>query len=419
MKPLGVLVAMVAAVAVPLRVALPASPSGPLPGVSALIDSPTAFYTPGAFTPGFELGLYQGTNLLAAASAPHDAKLRAAAATIVPLCQNGSPPSGACAEGGAGRIGLAHIGFSVSVQQTCTGPNHSNGLVASTPPNCTPGTVDYALYQDQQGSAPSIAANVYLADCAQPSATMDKWASQIGVNSQTTAPYWYNCVNTVLPNEGLVANQIEAVTIEAAAGSPAAGFASMSALNHSPCQAGDDANIGACYAEQQTAIVLRGLLQQWPHLQVAYLYSRAYGGCAAAGTLNPEPYAYEDGFAVQFLIRAQIQQADNNGAQDSEAGNLSYAVAPVLSWGGYQWANGVTPNAEGLSWPCTDFTTTDQTHFVNGGYQNSANTMLGFFLGASATGVNHQNYTSWIRPNGASPSPSVSPTPATIFSFHR
>src|SRR5581483_6266780 len=305
----GLLTALlVVAVVLPLRAA-----SGPLTSaqgwVAALIDSPAAFYTPNpAFTPGFEMGLYQGTNVLATASAPHDAKLKSAAAAVVPLCQNGNPPSGSCAEGGAGKIGVAHIGFSVSIQQTCTGPNHANGLVAPTPSACATGTADYTLYQDQQGATPTIAPTVYFADCAQPSATMDKWAAQIGINSQTTAPYWYNCVNTVLPNEGLVANQIEAVTIEAAAGSPSAGFSSMSSLSHTPCQAGDEATVAACYGEQQTGIVLRELFQQWPHLKIAYLYSRAYGGCAAAGTLNPEPYAYEDGFTVQFLIQAQIRQ---------------------------------------------------------------------------------------------------------------
>lgn len=361
-----------------------------------LIDQPSGIYVPGSGSHPvqFQLGLYGGSNLLSDISPAHDAQLKAASASIVPICNDGNAPSRQCPEGGTGLIGFAQLGFSVSIQQTCTGPLHPEGQTAPPPPGCAIGSADHIFFQYQQGSSPTVNPDVAIADCDQSSATMSVWAGAIG----TSSPFWQNCINTVLPNAGLSANQIEAVAIEAAAGSPRDGFGTMSSLTHIPCKSGDERTVAACYAEQNTATVLRELKQQWPNLKIAYLYNRSYGGWAAADSLNPEPYAYEDGFSVQFLILAQINQADNGGAADSEAGDLSYANAPVLSWGGYQWADGNIANSEGISWPENDFSTGDETHYSHIGYPNSANTMINFFLAASPTGADHQNYTTWFRP---------------------
>ena len=115
-----------------------------------LIDAPTAFYTPNpASGVSFRLGLYLGSNLPPAA---HAAALRAAAAQIIPLCQNGLPPTSACAEGGIGRIGFAEFGLSVSLQQTATGLTHASGESAPLPSGATPGTANSIFYGDQQAT---------------------------------------------------------------------------------------------------------------------------------------------------------------------------------------------------------------------------------------------------------------------------
>ena len=43
-----------------------------------------------------------------------------------------------------------------------------------------------------------------------------------------------------------------------------------------------------------------------PNVKLAYLSSRTYGGYATT-PLNPEPYAYESGFSVKWLIEGQLK----------------------------------------------------------------------------------------------------------------
>ncbi len=107
--------------------------------------------------------------------------------------------------------------------------------------------------------------------------------------------------------------------------------------------------------------VVRTLKVRYPNLQVVFLSSRIYAGYAQAGTLNPEPFAYETGFAVKWLIDAQIRQGAN-GAPDALAGDLRPgATAAWLAWGPYLWADGAKARADGLTWLPEDFQT-DFTH---------------------------------------------------------
>jgi hypothetical protein len=100
--------------------------------------------------------------------------------------------------------------------------------------------------------------------------------------------------------------------------------------------------------EQDTLAVIHNAKSKFPNLRVVYLSSRIYGGYSN-GSLNPEPYAYEGAFAARWLIQRQIK-GDKELAYNGEK-----PLAPVLLWGPYLWADGVTPRqSDGLVYERAD-----------------------------------------------------------------
>jgi hypothetical protein len=127
--------------------------------------------------------------------------------------------------------------------------------------------------------------------------------------------------------------------------------------------------------------ILRALRARYPNLDLVFASNRTYGGYATT-TLNPEPYAFESGLAVKWLVQAQITQMEG-GAPDPRAGNLSYGgaapVAPWVVWGPDLWANGAAPRAaDGLFYVREDFQN-DGTHPSASGVQKVGRLLLTFF----------------------------------------
>ena len=107
--------------------------------------------------------------------------------------------------------------------------------------------------------------------------------------------------------------------------------------------------------------VLRG---RFPNLRLVYLSSRTYAGYATT-SLNPEPFAYDSGFAVKWAIQDRIE---------------GKVAGPWLGWGPYLWTNGTKGRRDGLAWECGD-TAADGTHPSSGGQQKVAALLLRFFQG--------------------------------------
>jgi hypothetical protein len=122
--------------------------------------------------------------------------------------------------------------------------------------------------------------------------------------------------------------------------------------------------------EADMAAVARILKERYPNIRLAYYSSRIYGGY---GSDNREPFAYESGFSVKWLVDAQIE-----GAADL---NFDAAAGPVdvpwIGWGPYLWADGVVRRNDGLSWDCSDFAE-DGTHPGKRGVDKVAGLVLDF-----------------------------------------
>ena len=126
--------------------------------------------------------------------------------------------------------------------------------------------------------------------------------------------------------------------------------------------------------QNELTSILAILSGKFPNLRLVYLSSRIYAGYATT-TLNPEPYAYEGGFAVKWLVEGQINGAPGLAYTPGGVGG----GIPWIAWGPYLWADGMTPRRDGLTWACGDLSSSDGTHPSSSGQRKVADMLLTFF----------------------------------------
>jgi hypothetical protein len=113
----------------------------------------------------------------------------------------------------------------------------------------------------------------------------------------------------------------------------------------------------AKYLQSLEVASVHVLNDRFPNLKLMYLTSRIYAGYATM-SLNPEPHAFETGFAVKWLIQDQIAGKPELNF-DPKKGTV---VAPWMAWGPYLWADGVKGRSDGLKWNLEDLFAQDRTH---------------------------------------------------------
>jgi hypothetical protein len=187
-------------------------------------------------------------------------------------------------------------------------------------------------------------------------------AAAIRQDSEDRGRQYWERVDEILKAAGVTRAQVQAVWIKQADAGPNEGFPAY-----------------AKKLEGELANVVRVLHERFPNLKLVYLSSRTYGGYAKT-RLNPEPYAYESGFAVKWLIEKQLQ-GDPALNYDAKKGKVN---APWLSWGPYLWANGSTKRADGFSYEERDFAG-DGTHQSQSGQTKVGKLLLQFFKTDSTT----------------------------------
>lgn len=165
----------------------------------------------------------------------------------------------------------------------------------------------------------------------------------------------WNTIDERLKSAGLAREQVQVVWMKQADAGPTQGFPGY-----------------AKKLEGELARIVQVLPKRFPNVKLAYLTSRTYGGYATT-RLNPEPYAYESGFAVKWLIEQQLQ-----GQPSLNFDARNGMKAPWLSWGPYFWANGTAKRTDGFSYSPSDFVD-DGTHLSASGQEKVGRLMLHFF----------------------------------------
>lgn len=101
------------------------------------------------------------------------------------------------------------------------------------------------------------------------------------------------------------------------------------------------------YVRDQLVTVLQKLHDKYSNCTIAYLStrSRAYSYTGTGHTHSPEPYAYENGFAVKWLIQRQIYDHEHevHGGPLNYDDTLGTVESPWICWGPYFWTDGLTP----------------------------------------------------------------------------
>lgn len=116
---------------------------------------------------------------------------------------------------------------------------------------------------------------------------------------------------------------------------------------------------------------LRVMKNKFPNLKLVYVLgrTRTFPGVKL---WNIEPGPYYFGWACKWAIEDQINGTDGTGYQGRDA------VAPMLAWGFYQWADSLPRKTDGFSW--RSYQTSDALHATPEGQDTLSGRFQRFLL---------------------------------------
>ena len=368
--------------------------------------TPLTDFAPGELYKGFPGFLYDGSNNVPAG---HDNDGLFFASKIQPRDTTGKPSA-------TGRIVFLGIGFSNATIEFCGANAFFNNdpddpqatscpmpaPLKRSPVQCTPlVNCPYNQVESFMGQAfndPGLdhTGTISLVDGAKGGETLADWDPWAPTNQHCPADCWFNYerVDAILasnPNLVLSAKQVQSIWLKSADSHPTISL--------------PDPNADAFQAERFLGDIMRAIRMRYPNARQVFISPRIYGGYAnnplSNNMLNPEPFAYELGFAIKWLIQAQISEI-NGGPIDPIAGDLRYSVpAPGtppstwINWGPYLWADGNSCKAgfaclnSDMRYRGSGSTTEECTHPSTNGEQKVGAKMLDFMKTAP--------YTGWFR----------------------
>lgn len=305
---------------------------------TALNDLGTSLYQ------GYEGGLYpNGTDMRPAAV---EANAENVASQITPLDSNGNPNST------TGKIVMISIGMSIAHLDFNSGPDSFEPLAASDA---------------------ATSSQLVIVDGAQNGKTAGAW---VDPNADT-----WKTVNGRLALQGVTAKQVEVVWVKECEAYPNryGGFPNS-----------------AQFLQSDLESIARNITTNYPNAKIAYYSSRSHAFTQNPATVSPEPWDFETGYSVKWMVEDQI---NGNGNLNWNQNN-GPVVAPFLSWGPYLWANSSSPRSDGFQWVRSDYQA-DATHPTPSGVHKVADQLLAFFKTDPTT-------TGWyLKPTAAGQGPTV------------
>lgn len=283
---------------------------------------------------GFAGGLYPaGDNLRPAG---HEAAGLALAKDIQPLDADGKPNK-------AGKIVLLGIGFSNTVQAF-------NGFIQ-------------VAKEDKEINAAVVLVNGAVGGMS---------AEMVQQTREGRGAKYWSLVDDALGTAGVTRAQVQVIW--------------MKETNPQPHVGGFPRYIQEL--ETQLGHIVRIEHERFPNLKLTYLSSRTFGGWAKAKQENKvpgngEPYSYETGFAVKWLIEKQVK-GDAELNFDSKKGDKK---APWLSWGPYLWANGQIKRSDGFQFEPADYREDDRMHHSAQGMTKMGRELVRFFKSDTTTKI--------------------------------
>lgn len=215
--------------------------------------------------------------------------------------------------------------------------------------------MEFITFRELSLADPRVNPKLSLVNGAQPGQTSEAWVDP-------DAPAWLE-VDNRLQQAGLSPEQVQV---------------QVAWLKQTQTGSGPFPDKPRALQAELKAIV-HNLHTRYPNIRLVYLSSRTRSYTYWIG-LSPEPSAFEAGFAVKWLIQAQIE-GDPELNYDPSKGPV---VAPYLSWGPYLWADGLNPRSDGLTWTPEDMVR-DCTHPSDLGREKVARLLVEFFKNDSTT----------------------------------
>ena len=263
----------------------------------------------------------------------HDMAGQAIAATVItPRGQDGSPTPAP-----DGKIGLLSIGMS-NAQLEFSGSKDA-----------------FISRANGNGPNPDLAkdSNVVLVNAAKAGKGAAEWAN---LNDDA----WMHAMDKVTA-ANLSAAQIQVVWMEHTLKFPTGSFQDSEQL-----------------LQGYLTTIAKNVLTEFSNCKIIFLSTRTESYTITLPH-NPEPYAYETGFANKLTIQAQTDHTELCFDDPTHFYSCDPVVAPYICWGPYFWIDGPTPRSDGKTWNCSDLESDDWVHPTACGIHKVADQLLAFF----------------------------------------